>query len=189
GMSRPAGGPIHRSSRMAPDRCSVWLNEDIRIRSGSGPRSGSPVTGPTSPRCAPILWATQTAHGPEASRWWHREGRAIMAVAESRPAVPAVVYDVDEAAEALRLSRSVLYELIRSGRLRTVKQGRRRLVPVSALAEYVDPLGSSDVTRRARGDGRLHWDEHRQRWIATTTIGYGGRGEGGLREGWGRTRA
>jgi excisionase family DNA binding protein len=69
------------------------------------------------------------------------EGRAIMAVAESRPAVPAVLYDVDEAAEALRLSRSVLYELIRSGRLRTVKQGRRRLVPVSALAEYVDSLG------------------------------------------------
>jgi hypothetical protein len=44
-----------------------------------------------------------------------------MAVFESRPAVPAV--------------------LIRSGRLRTVKQGRRRLVPVSALAEYVDSLG------------------------------------------------
>ena len=55
--------------------------------------------------------------------------------------LPAVVYDVDEAAEALRPSRSVLYELIRSGRLRTVKQGRRRLVPVSALAEYVDSLG------------------------------------------------
>jgi excisionase family DNA binding protein len=71
----------------------------------------------------------------------HREGRAIMAVAESRPAVPAVLYDVDEAAEALRLSRSVLYELIRSGRLRTVKQGRRRLVPVSALAEYIYSLG------------------------------------------------
>lgn len=69
------------------------------------------------------------------------KGRAIMAVSESRPAVPAVLYDVDEAAEALRLSRSVLYELIRSGRLRTVEQGRRRLVPVSALAEYVDSLG------------------------------------------------
>ena len=65
----------HRSSRMATDWCSVWLDES------------------------------------------------------------------NEAAEALRLSRSVLYELIRSGRLRTVKQGRRRLVPVSALAEYVDSLG------------------------------------------------
>jgi excisionase family DNA binding protein len=40
------------------------------------------------------------------------------------------------------LSRSVLYELIRSGQLRTVKQGRRRLVPVTALAEYVASLES-----------------------------------------------
>jgi excisionase family DNA binding protein len=51
--------------------------------------------------------------------------------------VPPVVYRVDEAAEALRLSRSAIYELIRSGQLRSVKFGRRRLVPVEALAEYV----------------------------------------------------
>lgn len=54
--------------------------------------------------------------------------------------VPAVLYGVDEAAIALRLSRSLIYELIRSGRLRSVKQGRRRLVPVSALDEYVASL-------------------------------------------------
>lgn len=54
--------------------------------------------------------------------------------------VPAVLYSVDEAAAALRLSKSLLYELIRSGRLRTVKAGRRRLVPVTALAEYVASL-------------------------------------------------
>ena len=56
--------------------------------------------------------------------------------------VPAVVYRVEEAALALRLSRSVVYELIRSGRLRTVKHGSRRLVPVAALAEFVESLGS-----------------------------------------------
>src|SRR5512133_730296 len=140
GMSRPAGGPIHRSSRMAPDRCSVWLDEDIRIRTE---RSPIRPTGNWSdqPECAPILWATETHRDRRQAGGGTEEGRAIMAVAESRPAVPAVLYDVDEAAEALRLSRSVLYELIRSGRLRTVKQGRRRLVPVSALAEYVDSLG------------------------------------------------
>lgn len=55
------------------------------------------------------------------------------------PAAP-ILYSVTETAEALRLSRSVLYELIRSGRLRTVKQGRRRLVPVDALSEYVASL-------------------------------------------------
>jgi excisionase family DNA binding protein len=56
--------------------------------------------------------------------------------------VVPVLYTVGEAAEALRLSRSVIYELIRSGRLRTVKQGRRRLVPVHALEEYVESLGT-----------------------------------------------
>ena len=63
-----------------------------------------------------------------------------MTASKDRPPVPAVLYRVDEAADALRLSRSALYELIRSGRLRTVKAGRRRLVPVAALAEYVRSL-------------------------------------------------
>ena len=45
-----------------------------------------------------------------------------------------------EAATALGLSKTMLYELIRSKRLRTVKQGRRRLVQVAALAEYVADL-------------------------------------------------
>jgi len=54
--------------------------------------------------------------------------------------VVPVLYRVDEAAAALRLSRSLVYELIRSGRLRTVRQGRRRLVPVSALADYVESM-------------------------------------------------
>jgi excisionase family DNA binding protein len=56
------------------------------------------------------------------------------------PDVPAVVYRVDEAARAVRLSRSAIYELIRSGRLRSVKLGRRRLIPVGALTEYVASL-------------------------------------------------
>ena len=54
--------------------------------------------------------------------------------------MPAFLYGVDEAATALRLSRSLVYELIRSGRLHSVEQGRRRLVPVSALEEYVASL-------------------------------------------------
>ncbi|GGO93120.1 hypothetical protein GCM10011584_31120 [Nocardioides phosphati] len=52
--------------------------------------------------------------------------------------VPPVVYTVAEAAEALRMSRDRVYELIRSDRLRTIKEGRLRLVPISALAEYVE---------------------------------------------------
>ena len=63
-----------------------------------------------------------------------------MTARAARPPVPPLLYRVEEAADALRLSRSVLYELIRSGRLRTVKAGSRRLVPVAALAEYVASL-------------------------------------------------
>lgn len=54
--------------------------------------------------------------------------------------VEPLLYDVDEAARASRLSRTRTYELIRSKRLRTVKLGCRRLVPLSALTEYVASL-------------------------------------------------
>ena len=62
---------------------------------------------------------------------------------DDRPAVPAVLYRVDEAAEALRLSRSSIYELIRTGQLRTVKHGSRRLVPVAALDDFVRNLAQA----------------------------------------------
>ncbi|MGW2092438.1 helix-turn-helix domain-containing protein [Promicromonospora sukumoe] len=65
-----------------------------------------------------------------------RKNTTLAVVAEVVP----VLYRVEEAAHALRLSRSVTYELIRSGRLRTVKVGARRLVPVAALTEYVNAL-------------------------------------------------
>ena len=55
---------------------------------------------------------------------------------ESR--VIPLLYTVDEAAESLLMSRGLVYELIRSGQLRTLKQGRRRLVTVAALSEYVE---------------------------------------------------
>ena len=41
---------------------------------------------------------------------------------------------------------------------------------------------------RARGDGGLSWNERRQRWIASTTIGYDGRGKRIVRRGSGRTK-
>jgi len=47
------------------------------------------------------------------------------------------LYRVPEVMALLSLSRTVIYELIRSGRLRTVQQGRVRLIPAAALAEYV----------------------------------------------------
>lgn len=42
--------------------------------------------------------------------------------------------------------------------------------------------------RRSRGDGGLHWDERRQRWIASVTIGYTPAGKRIVRRGSGRTK-
>lgn len=48
-----------------------------------------------------------------------------------------VLYRVQEAVTLLRLSRSVIYEQIRTGRLRTVRQGASRRIPASAINDYV----------------------------------------------------
>jgi excisionase family DNA binding protein len=40
---------------------------------------------------------------------------------EQEYVIPPVVYRVEEAAEALRLTRDAIYELIRSGQLRSFK--------------------------------------------------------------------
>jgi excisionase family DNA binding protein len=45
------------------------------------------------------------------------------------------------AGRQLNLGRTVMYELIRSGRLRSVRVGKLRLIPSSALVEFIDQLG------------------------------------------------
>src|SRR5262249_45747930 len=42
--------------------------------------------------------------------------------------------------------------------------------------------------RRSRGDGGLHWDEKRQRWIASVTIGYTPAGKRIVRRGSGKAK-
>ena len=46
-------------------------------------------------------------------------------------------YSLDEAARSISLSRRTLYQLIDAGMLRTVKLGRRRLVPREELERLV----------------------------------------------------
>ncbi|MER6313470.1 helix-turn-helix domain-containing protein [Streptomyces virginiae] len=59
-----------------------------------------------------------------------------MSATTTPPAEP-VLLKVEAAVHALSLSRSVIYELIRSGRLRTVNEGRARRITRSAINEYV----------------------------------------------------
>jgi excisionase family DNA binding protein len=60
--------------------------------------------------------------------------------------VTPLLYSVHGAARVLGLGRSKVYELIRTGTLRTVKIGRRRLVPAEALSAYVARLVSEQAS-------------------------------------------
>ncbi|UIJ57876.1 helix-turn-helix domain-containing protein [Amycolatopsis acidiphila] len=50
------------------------------------------------------------------------------------------LYRITEAMRLLSMSRSVIYEQIRAGRLLSVKQGRARLIPAQAITAYVQLL-------------------------------------------------
>ncbi|WAP56948.1 helix-turn-helix domain-containing protein [Streptomyces sp. S465] len=54
--------------------------------------------------------------------------------------VGQMLYRLEEAAVVLGVGRSTVYEEVRLGRLQTVRIGRRRLVPLEYLTEYVELL-------------------------------------------------
>jgi excisionase family DNA binding protein len=47
------------------------------------------------------------------------------------------LYRIPDAMRLLSMSRSVIYEQLRSGRLRSVRQGRARLIPAAAITDYI----------------------------------------------------
>lgn len=56
------------------------------------------------------------------------------------PATEKLLLTPEEAAYALGVGRSTLFELMNSDALESVKIGRSRRVPVAALAAYVERL-------------------------------------------------
>jgi len=57
------------------------------------------------------------------------------------------LYRINEATVLLSLSRSAIYEELRAGRLQSVWRGRSRLIPASAIRDYVQLLiNESEVT-------------------------------------------
>ncbi|MEE1791414.1 helix-turn-helix domain-containing protein [Streptomyces sp. BE308] len=60
--------------------------------------------------------------------------------------IEPLLYTPEEAAEALRLGRSTVYELMADGVLEYVKQGRCRRIKVSALKAYVAGMPSEAIT-------------------------------------------
>jgi hypothetical protein len=59
-----------------------------------------------------------------------------------------LLYPITDVVSVLSMSRSVIYEQIRAGRLHTVKQGRRRYVTSAGITNYVRLL-----EREASTDG------------------------------------
>jgi excisionase family DNA binding protein len=57
--------------------------------------------------------------------------------AATDPRTPDRLLSITEAAEALGIGRTATYSELEAGRLRSVKVGRRRLVPASAIAERI----------------------------------------------------
>lgn len=50
------------------------------------------------------------------------------------------MFKVEEGAQHIRVSRSKMFELLKSGEIRSVKIGRSRRIPAAALDEYVTRL-------------------------------------------------
>ena len=65
-------------------------------------------------------------------------GHELAAVTARAPLV--LLLTAEEAALALRVGRSKVYELMRAGVLRSVKIGGSRRISAAALAEYVKAL-------------------------------------------------
>ena len=59
------------------------------------------------------------------------------------------LYRVKDAMRLLKLSRTVIYEQLRTGRLRSVQQGRARLIPSGAIRDYIKLL--EDEAREEAG--------------------------------------
>jgi|TARA_B100000315_G_C14426133_1_gene517919 excisionase family DNA binding protein len=60
-------------------------------------------------------------------------------------AVKAVAFNVPEAASYLGISKSLAYELVRTGKLPAVRLGRRWLIPRASLdAMFTDADGGAD---------------------------------------------
>ena len=58
-------------------------------------------------------------------------------MSQQTESLPQLRFDIPEAARILRLSRATLYERIRSGTIKTQKDGRRSYITTEELQRYV----------------------------------------------------
>lgn len=75
-----------------------------------------------------------------AKRLSNRAKRELRRVKERPMAENVCLNSIKDIIARTGLSRSTVYEEMDSGRLRSVKVGRRRLIPESALIDYINSL-------------------------------------------------
>ena len=115
-------GPAFRHSSPVSRSCAAPADSRQAHPPGPHPHQEACPSCRSPPRRPTPTWA-----GPDTKR--------------RRPRQPnptgQALYRIPEAMRLLGLSRSVIYKLISSGRLRSVKEGTTRLIPAEAIAEYV----------------------------------------------------
>lgn len=75
--------------------------------------------------------------------FWRKVGSVGAEIANSHRT--HMVFTVNEACSALRVSRWTLYNLIRSGQLATIKLGKRRLIPETAVQALIERLQADEA--------------------------------------------
>jgi excisionase family DNA binding protein len=92
--------------------------------------------------------APSSEHGPMSDRLWTAVNELVAALrdeiaVEARPSErePDRLLSIEQAARALGIGRTALYSEIGAGRIRSLKVGRRRLIPSSAITEVASRQG------------------------------------------------
>jgi excisionase family DNA binding protein len=91
-------------------------------------------------RCPPCAEANLPAAPASLACRCHQIRRPTTRTARGRPAMTRLLLTVPEAAEALAISRSKLYQLIASGAVDSILIGGSRRIPLAALEEYISRL-------------------------------------------------
>jgi len=77
------------------------------------------------------------------------EEECVMA-GHSHPDAPRTLLSVEDAAEALSISRTSMYGYLKAGLVRSLKLGHRRFVPDDAIAAYIKRLSEQQQAPTAR---------------------------------------
>ena len=64
-----------------------------------------------------------------------------MAISYTLPPVGAVAFTINETCSTLRVGRDKVYSLITSGDLKSVKLGKRTLIPAASVRGYLSSIG------------------------------------------------